>query len=70
MTDRQVSGMTLETLKEFVREIVDEQLKHRQHLRQDERSMEEVLATMDRIRWTPPPGSPTTLELLREDREQ
>ncbi|KYC42851.1 hypothetical protein WA1_12055 [Scytonema hofmannii PCC 7110] len=70
MTDRQVSEMTIETLKEFVREIVDEQLKRRQHFRQDERSVEEVLTTMDRIRWTPPPGSPTTLELLREAREQ
>lgn len=69
MTDRPVCEMTLETLKEFVTEIVDEQLKRRQHFKQDGRSVEEVLATMDRIRWTPPPGSPTTLELLREDRE-
>ncbi|NJR74698.1 MAG: hypothetical protein HC773_15785 [Scytonema sp. CRU_2_7] len=56
--------MTLETLKEFVTEIVDEQLKRRQHLKQNERSVEEALAAMDRIRWTPPPDSPTTLQLL------
>ncbi|NEQ29214.1 MAG: hypothetical protein F6K28_61845 [Microcoleus sp. SIO2G3] len=69
MSDRRVAEMTLETLKEFVTEIVDEQLKRRQHLKQNERSVEEALAAMDRIRWTPPPDSPTTLQLLREDRE-
>ncbi|WP_248277748.1 hypothetical protein [Brasilonema sp. UFV-L1] len=69
MSDRRVAEMTLETLKEFVTEIVDEQLKRRQHLKQNERSVEEALAAMDRIRWTLPPDSPTTLQLLREDRE-
>ncbi len=70
MTDRRVAEMTLETLKAFVTEIVDEQLNLKQQLRQNGRSVEEALAAMDRIRWTPPPDSPTTLELLREDRER
>ena len=70
MPDRRVAEMTLETLKAFVTEIVDEQLNRKQRLKQNARSVEEALAAMDRIRWTPPPDSPTTLELLREDREQ
>ncbi len=70
MTERRVAEMTLETLKEFVTEIVDERLKLRQHLKQNGRSVEEALAAMDRIRWAPPTDAPTTLELLREDREQ
>lgn len=70
MTNRQISDMTLETLKEFVIEVVNDQLNRRQQAQKDRRTKEEALAAMDRIRWTPPPGSPTTLELLREDRDR
>ncbi len=70
MTERQISDMTLETLKEFVIEVVNNQLNRRTQPQKDEWSCEEVLAAMDKIRWTPPPGSPTTLELLREERDR
>ncbi len=70
MTERQISGMTFEALEEFVIEVVNNQLNRRTHPQKDQRSCEEALATMDRIRWTPPPGSPTTLELLREERDR
>jgi hypothetical protein len=36
----------------------------------DTRSLEEVFASIDRHMWTPPPGAKSSLELLREDREQ
>ncbi|GAA6621326.1 hypothetical protein [Scytonema sp. NUACC26] len=67
---RRISDMTFETLREFVIEVVNDQLNRRQHAQKDGQSWEEALAAMDRIRWTPPPGSPTTLQLLREDRDR
>lgn len=70
MLDQQISNMTLETLKEFVIEVVNDQLNRRTQAQKDARSCEEALAAMDRIRWTPPAGSPTTLELLREERDR
>ncbi|MBE9012679.1 hypothetical protein IQ250_20980 [Pseudanabaenaceae cyanobacterium LEGE 13415] len=57
--------MTIDDLKTFVVRIVDEKLHQSP---KDDRTVEEVLASMDRIRWTPPPGSRTTLEMIREDR--
>jgi hypothetical protein len=35
----------------------------------DPRSVEEILASIDRHRWTPPPGAKSSLEMLREDRD-
>ena len=32
------------------------------------RSQREVLDDIGRLRWTPPPGSPGVVEMLREDR--
>jgi hypothetical protein len=69
MAADQVANMTMEELKSLIAQMVDERLKLRP-IRQtkDDRSVEEVLAAMDRIRWTPPPGSRSTLEMIREDR--
>lgn len=36
---------------------------------EDTRSSEEVFADLDRHRWTPPPGSPSIVDLLRQDRD-
>jgi hypothetical protein len=36
---------------------------------QDNRSTEEILDSIDRNMWTPPPGAKSSLELLREDRD-
>ncbi|BAZ15427.1 hypothetical protein NIES4071_72990 [Calothrix sp. NIES-4071] len=50
MSNTQISNMTLEALKEFVIEVVNDQLNHRTQPQKDERSCEEVLAAMDKIR--------------------
>ena len=34
------------------------------------RSVEEILASIDRNLWTPPPGAKSSLEFLREDRDR
>lgn len=36
---------------------------------EDTRSLHEILESLDRNRWTPPPGAKSSLELLREDRD-
>lgn len=65
MNTERVADMTIDDLKAFVTQVVDEKL---QPAPKDDRTLEEVLASMDRIRWTPPPGSRTTLEMIQEDR--
>jgi ABC-type sulfate transport system substrate-binding protein len=37
---------------------------------EDGRTLKEVLESIERNRWTPPPGAPTSLQLLREDRDR
>ena len=36
----------------------------------DERSLEEVFASVEHNRWTPPVGSPSPTEMLRQDRDE
>ncbi len=36
----------------------------------DIRTVDEVLESIKRNRWTPPPGSPSVVEMLREDRNR
>jgi hypothetical protein len=35
----------------------------------DNRSLEEVFASIERNRWTPPAGTPTPAQMIREDRD-
>lgn len=35
----------------------------------DGRTLEDVFASIDANMWTPPPGAPTTQELLRQERD-
>ncbi|GAP97543.1 hypothetical protein [Leptolyngbya sp. NIES-2104] len=65
MSTERVADMTIGELRRFVTQIVDEKLHDSP---EDDRTLEEVLASMDRIRWTPPPGARTTLEMIQEDR--
>lgn len=66
-----VDSLTMEELKVIVAQIVDERLEQVQIVRPTrKRSTKEVLESIERNRWTPPPGAPTSLELLREDRDQ
>lgn len=64
-----IQQLTLEELKNMIDEAVER--KFQQLLgKPDARSLEEVFASIDQHRWTPPPGSKSTLELLREDRDR
>ncbi len=69
MAVERVADMTLDDLKEFVVTTVDRRIQETIRPK-DKRSVEEILASIDRHMWTPPPGTPSTLEMLREDRDQ
>jgi hypothetical protein len=66
MNPEKLGDMTLDELTELVEKIVERQLHPP---KKDTRSLEEVLDSLDRNRWTPPPGSPSTLQMIREDRD-
>jgi hypothetical protein len=70
MATSKITEMTMDEIKVLITEVVDERLRHWWQKSTDTRSTDEVLSVMDRLRWTPPSGSPTTTELLREERDR
>jgi hypothetical protein len=72
MATEHVADMTVQELRTLVEAIVDERIRSctRPYKQQSDRPVREVLASMRRNLWTPPPGSKSSLELLREDRER
>jgi len=64
MAVERVADMTLEELKALVDERIQAALRTK-----DTRTTEEILTSIDRHMWTPPPGVKSSLELLREDRD-
>lgn len=69
MTAEHAADLTMQELRDFVTKLIDERLKTWPRPT-DPRTIREVLDSIDRNMWTPPPGSPSTLQLLREDRDR
>jgi len=69
METKLVTDMTVDELKALIVEIVDERLRNKEQ-RSEKRSLQEIFDSVDRHRWTPPPGAKSSLELLREDRDR
>jgi hypothetical protein len=71
MGTERVADMTLEELKGLIAQIVDERIRQGEQPQRpkEKRSVQEILEAMDRLRWTPPPGSPSVVEMIREDRD-
>jgi hypothetical protein len=70
MASERVGDMTLDELNQLIDRAVDRRLRLQPMRRpKDPRSVEEILASIDRHRWTPPPGAKSSLEMLREDRD-
>jgi hypothetical protein len=69
MAAERVGDMTVDELKALIAQEVDRRL---QSLLKpvDTRTPQEVLESIRKHRWTPPPGSKSTGELLREDRDR
>ena len=72
-----IANMTLEDLKKFVEETIDERLTRLlgtfeipdEPEEDDGLTWDEIRTTVERHRWTPPPSAKSSLKLLREDRE-
>ncbi len=64
--------MTVEELKALIAEVVDERLRNWLWRTEpvDKHRLKEIFDSIDRHMWTPQPGTPSTLELLREDRDR
>lgn len=70
MAAERVGDMTLDELNQLIEQVVDRRLRLQPMRRpKDPRPVEEILASIDRNRWTPPPGAKPSLEMLREDRD-
>jgi len=71
MSSPKVADMTVADLKALIRQVVREELQGEQSPPAiDVDKLREVMASIDRHRWTPPPGAPSVVELLREDRDR
>ena len=72
-----VADMTREELRNLISEVVAEQLARRngataagpRSAAQEKRTWAEVLDEIERRRWTPPPGAPSSQEILRAHRD-
>lgn len=72
-----IEKMTLEELQRLIDERIDERLTMllgtfeipEEPDEDDNLTWDEIRASVERHRWTPPPGAKSSLELLREDRD-
>jgi hypothetical protein len=71
MAAERVGEMTKQELVQLIRQEIDHRLRVSELLERpkDTRSVQEILESIDRHMYTPPPGTPSTLQLLREDRD-
>ena len=68
MAIQQITDMTLDELNQLIESAIDRRL---QALLKPEasHSHSELLEELDQLRFTPPEGTKSSLELLREDRD-
>jgi len=62
--------MTIGDLKHLIEQVVQQATGISQSASRPQRPVREVLASMRRNLWTPPPGTASNLKLLREDRDR
>ncbi len=68
MASERIADMTLQELRIFIERVLDERLEHEN--RSQRRSINEVLASMRENIIRPTANQPSTLQLLREDRDR
>jgi hypothetical protein len=71
MPPLKIADMTIADLTQLIQQVVKEQLRTTQQPQPiDPDKLRAIMASIDRHRWTPPPGSPSVVEMLREDRDR
>jgi len=73
MGERVIAELTVDELKALIAEVVDERMMR--YWRQpepviDKVALKKTLESIDSHMWTPPPGSRSVVEMLREDRDR
>lgn len=68
MSSQPINNMTQDELNQLIEDMIDRRLQALLKP-QDTRSTSELLAELDKLRFTPPEGSKSSLEMLREDRD-
>jgi hypothetical protein len=69
MAAERIADMTREELQHLIDEAIDRRLGSLNKPK-DTHSIQEINESIRKHRWTPKPGTPSTLELLREDRDR
>lgn len=64
-----IAHMTLEELQAVIDAAIERKMRQQQAGTRDPRSLTEIMASIERHRWTPPPDAPSPLDLLRQDRD-
>lgn len=71
-----IADMTIEDLKHFVEEMIDERLTRllgtfemSEKPNDNTVTWDKIRASVEQHRWSPPPSGKSSLELLREDRD-
>lgn len=70
MASERIGDMTRNELEAFVNSIIEKRLRQYPYVQQGDRPVKEVLRSMRRNIIKPKPGQPSTLEMLREDRDR
>jgi hypothetical protein len=70
MAVQRVGEMTLEELRKIIREEINSSARPKFIRRWDPVRAKAALDWLDEHIWIPPPGTPSIVELLREDRDR
>lgn len=70
MASERIGDMTRNELEAFVKNIIEKRLRMYPYVQQSDRPVEEVLRSMRQNIIKRKPGQPSTLEMLREDRDR
>ncbi|HOA23469.1 MAG TPA: hypothetical protein PK801_15460 [Aggregatilineales bacterium] len=70
MTEK-VGDMDMHQLRRLIEQVVDERMRARlaSYRQKSDRPIADLLAAMRENIWVPPPGTKSSLEMLREDRD-
>ncbi len=66
---QRVADMTLEELRALIADEVRARMNICVYRPERKRTPQEVLESIERNMWTLPPGAPSVVEMIREDRE-
>jgi hypothetical protein len=70
MASERIGDMTKAELEAFVMQIIARRFPQYPYVQRSDRPLEEILESMRRNMIETKPGEPSTLELLREDRDR